>query len=81
MHLTVYIVNILHFLGLKCAEFPKDLPSQNTKAMEIIKELVTRVLGREEQFTLSVRRGTQNIRYAKDSPLLLLPPIEVSNLY
>ncbi len=36
-----------------------------------------KVLGREEPFKLSVRRGANVLRKARDSTLLLLPPIEV----
>jgi hypothetical protein len=44
----------------------------------MIKELIQKVLGREEPFKLSVRRGANILRKARDSTLLLLPPIEVS---
>ncbi len=65
-------------IGLKAAEFPKDPAAQSMQANIIIKDLLTRVLGREEAFTISVRRGSGTLRYARDSTLLLLPPIEVS---
>ena len=47
------------------------------RALEIMKNLVMRVLGREEAFNLSVRRGAQALRYVKDSAMLMIPPIEV----
>ncbi len=53
------------------------MSGQNTKATEIIKEMIKRVLGRDEPFKLSVRRGANVLRKARDSNLLLLPPIEV----
>jgi hypothetical protein len=67
----------LIFLGLKRPEFPSDLAGQNAKANEIIKEMINKVLGRDEKFSLSVRRGANVLRRARDSTLLLLPPIEV----
>jgi hypothetical protein len=66
--------------GLKRAEFPTELGAQNVKATEIVKELIVKILGREEPFKLSVRRGANVLRKARDSTLLLLPPIEVFNL-
>ena len=62
---------------MKSAEFPTDAPSQAARGMEIMKDMVTRVLGREEKFSLSVRRGSQALRFAKDSAMLMLPPFEV----
>jgi hypothetical protein len=64
--------------GLKSAEFPTELASQNARAAEIIKELVQKVLGREEPFKVAVRRGANILRKARDSTLWLLPPMEVS---
>ncbi len=43
----------------------------------MVHEMIKRVLGREEQFTLSVRKGSGTVRYARDSTLLLIPPVEV----
>ncbi len=43
----------------------------------MIKDLLVRVLGREEAYSISVRKGSGTLRYARDSPLLLLPPVEV----
>jgi hypothetical protein len=43
----------------------------------MIKELMLKVLGREEQFKVSVRRGANILRKARDSTLLLVPPLEV----
>jgi|688.fasta_scaffold1007694_1 hypothetical protein len=71
------IDNVSVLSGLKRAEFPSDLASQNAKANEIIKEMIQKVLGREEPFKLSVRRGANVLRKARDSTMLLLPPIEV----
>ncbi len=65
-------------LGLKSSEFPKELSAQNMKATAMVHELIKRVLGREEPFTLSVRKGSGTVRYARDSNMLLIPPIEVT---
>jgi hypothetical protein len=46
----------------------------------MIKELIQKVLGRDEPFKLSVRRGANILRKARDSTLLLLPPIEVNEI-
>jgi hypothetical protein len=43
----------------------------------MIKELIVKVLGREEAFKVAVRRGANVLRKARDSTMLLLPPIEV----
>jgi hypothetical protein len=53
------------------------LAGQNARATEIIKEMIVKVLGREEKFHVSVRRGANTLRKARDSTLLLLPPMEV----
>jgi hypothetical protein len=44
-----------------------------------MKEMIKKVLGRDEAFKVAVRRGANVLRKARDSTLLLLPPIEVSN--
>jgi hypothetical protein len=62
---------------MKSSEFPKEPSGQNAKATTMIHELIKRVLGREEAFTLSVRRGTGTLRFARDSTLYLVAPIEV----
>ncbi len=62
---------------MKSAEFPTELASQNARATEMVRELIIKVLGREEPFKVSVRRGANILRKARDSTLLLLPPIEV----
>ncbi len=64
--------------GLKAQEFPKDPGAQTMQANIIIKDLVTKVLGREETFSISVRRGSGILRYARGSTMFLVPPIEVS---
>lgn len=56
------------------------MAGQNTRANEIIKELVIKVLGREEKFSVSVRRGSNILRRARDSTMFLLPPMEVKYL-
>ncbi len=72
------IINRVYLIsGLKCADFPKEAAAQNVKAASMIHELILRVLGREEQFNLSVRRGSGNLRLARDSTMYLVPPIEV----
>lgn len=67
-------------LGLKSADYPKDTNEQSAKAVEIVKDLVMRVLGRDETFSLVVRKSSQR-RYAKDSTMVLVPPIEVRTDY
>jgi hypothetical protein len=67
----------LLYVGLKSSEFPSDLSGQNAKATEMIKEMMKRVLGREEAFKVAVRRGANVLRKARDSTMFLLPPIEV----
>jgi hypothetical protein len=47
------------------------------KANAIIHDLIKKVLGREEQFSLSLRRGSGTLRFARDSTMYLVPPIEV----
>ena len=49
------------------------MAAQNAKAFEIVKEMLLRVLGREEKFSLSVRRCLAPLRYARDSKLLMFP--------
>ena len=71
---------LLIILGLRSADFPKELSAQNMKATSMVHELIKRVLGREEAFTLSVRKGSGTVRYARDSTMLLVPPVEVTSL-
>lgn len=61
---------------MKVADYPKDTNEQSAKAVEVVKDLVAKVLGRDEPFSLVVRKSAQR-RYAKDSTLVLVPPIEV----
>jgi hypothetical protein len=63
-------------LGVKVKEFPKEMVEQNARATELVKEIVRKVLNRDEPFTLTVRKTT-SVRYAKNSTLILVPPIEV----
>jgi hypothetical protein len=63
--------------GLKAKEFPKEIAAQTMQANIMIKDLISRVLGREEPFSIIVRKGSGTLRYARDSTLLLLPPVEV----
>jgi hypothetical protein len=65
------------FAGIKTKEFPADPSGQNARAFEIVREIVKKVLNRDEEFTITVRKTSQ-LRYAKDSALILVPPIEVS---
>ncbi len=67
-------------IGLKCSDFPKEAAAQNVKAGSMIHELIVKVLGREEPFNLSVRRGTGTLRLARDSTMYLVPPIEVKTI-
>lgn len=57
-------------------DFPKDIAGQNSKTVEVVRDLLKRVLGREEDFSLSVRKSAQR-RYAKESPMVMIPPVEV----
>ncbi len=69
----------LNFIGMVTSEFPKEAAAQNARAQTLVHELVKRVLGREEPFNISLRRGgSGTIRYARNSTMLLVPPIEVS---
>jgi len=63
--------------GLRTLDYPADLAGQNSKTVEIVRALVEKVLGRAEEFSLNVRRGGQR-RYAKDSAMIMIPPVEVS---
>jgi hypothetical protein len=67
---------LLILTSLKSLDLPREIAGQNAKAVEVISELVKRVLGREEKFSLTVRRSTQRC-YLKDTSTLLLPPVEV----
>lgn len=62
--------------GIKTKEFPKDHAEQHVQAVEIVKDLIKKVLNRDEKFTLTVRKVAK-VRYAKDSALILVPPQEV----
>ncbi len=62
--------------GLKVKEFPREQGEQRDRATELIKDLVQKVLNREEAFTVVVRK-THQVRYAKNSTMILVPPIEV----
>jgi hypothetical protein len=55
----------IKILGLRSPDYPKEMPAMNMKATLLIKELITKVLGREEEFALSVRRGSGTPRYAR----------------
>lgn len=66
----------LKIAGLKTDNYPKEASEQNAKAVGMIKELVMKVLGREEEFSLTVRKSNTH-RFAKDSKLIIVPPIEV----
>ncbi len=67
---------LMIILGLKAPEFPQELAEQNARASELIRDIIKKVLGRDEPFTLTVRKSGQR-RYAKDTMQVLLPPIEV----
>lgn len=63
-------------LGLRTADFPKALSEQNSKATEAVRELIKKVLNREEEFTIILRKSNQR-RYVKDSTEVIIPPLEV----
>lgn len=72
-----YTVHNFHsFIGLKADDFPKESSEQSARAVEMMRSLISRVLGREEEFTISVRKSVQR-RYAKESSKVIVPPIEV----
>lgn len=56
--------------------FPGDIAGQNARTSELIRELIGKVLGRQEEFAVTVRRGSAR-RYAKESSLVMIPPVEV----
>ncbi len=60
-------------------EFPRELPEQSIKATELVKGIIWKVLNREETFSITVRK-THQLRYAKNSSAILVPPIEVSGV-
>ncbi len=76
----MHLINLKIVLGLRSNEFPKELSAQNMKATAMVHEMIKKVLGREEPFTLSVRKGSGTVRYARDSNMLLIPPIEVTEI-
>ena len=47
------------------------------KVTELVKELIKKVLGRDENFTLVLRKSAQR-RYARDSAEVLVQPLEVT---
>jgi hypothetical protein len=76
--MNLMVIPYILILGLKSLEFPKELAAQNVRANAMVHELIVKVLGREEAFTLLVRKGSGTVSYARDSPMQLLPPIEVT---
>ncbi len=75
---AIYIELLFYlFSGVRVNEFPKDLAEQNAKAVEAVRDIVKRVLGRDEPFSLVVRKSNQR-RYVKDTSLVIIPPVEVS---
>ncbi len=56
------------------------MSAHNMKAPAMVHEMIKKVLGREEPFTLSVRKGSGTLRYGRDSTMLLIPPVEVNYL-
>ncbi len=62
--------------GLKVKEFPQELPEQSVKATEMVREIVRKVLNRDETFSITVS-NTYQVQYAMNSTLILVPPIEV----
>jgi len=75
-----YQIRVGHYdtfnLGMRSDDFPSDLAGQHTKAMILVKDLVSRVLNRDEEFTVTLRKTVQR-RYVKNSSQVLLPPLEV----
>ena len=53
------------------------MAGQNAATVKIVKELVTKVLGRDEDFSLTVRGGKQR-KLSKDTTMVMVPPVEVS---
>ncbi len=58
------------------ADFQKESNEQQLRANEMVKNLITRILGREEEFTVVIRRAVMK-RFNKDSSLIMVPPLEV----
>jgi hypothetical protein len=69
-------MNSFYFKGIKAKEFPREPGEQKDRATELVSTIVQKVLNREETFSIAVRK-TQHVRYAKNSTLILVPPIEV----
>ncbi len=70
------LYNSKHFKGLKSNEYPKDVNEQSGRAVSLMRQVVARVLGRDEEFSLSVKKVHQ-LRYVKDSTVVMVPPLEV----
>jgi len=58
-HFTLQLYQLTAFVhtnsGLRSNDFPTDLAGQHAKAMLLVKDLVTKVLNRDEEFTVSLR--------------------------
>jgi len=63
-------------LGLRCKNFPKEIGDQHLIANEMMKDMVLKVLSREEPFSLTVRKVVQR-KYAKGTNEVIVPPVEV----
>jgi len=67
---------VLYFSGLRARDFPVDLAAQSEQAKLIVQDLMRRILNREEDFTVFVKRVAVR-RMARNNLEVLLPPFEV----
>jgi hypothetical protein len=65
-----------YLTGLRTMDYPKTLPEQNAKVKELLKDLIPKILGRDEPFSVILRKSGQR-RYAKDTSEVIVPPLEV----
>lgn len=49
---------------------------QSGRAVSLMRAVIARILGRDEEFSLSVKKVHQ-LRYVKDSTIVMVPPLEV----
>ena len=74
--LSLHCAKTFLLIGMKATNFPTALSEQNARAVELVKELMLKVLGREKEFSVIVRKSNQR-RFMKDSTEILIPPMEV----
>ena len=62
---------------MRSATFPEKLSDQTSKAIELVRALIMKVLNREEEFTLNLRKSNQR-RFDKVTHEVIVPPLEVN---